>query len=683
MNILSSQTAQILFFASLATFSVGAIFSLCSGKKEAATRIGSSLLAALGSLLGFFSGLYFLISGEVFKFSLPASFPGFSLAFNIDRLSAFFIALIGLISFLASIYALGYLKHYKDKYKLHWLGFFYNAFIASLFLVSAADNMLFFLVAWEIMSITSYFLVIFEKKNEETVKAGFIYFLMAHIGTAFILVAFLLLYRYTGLYNFSDIASLAGQIPSLVLAAIFIFSLIGFGCKAGIIPLHIWLPEAHPAAPSHVSAIMSGVMIKLGIYMMFRLFVDVFPQLPLWYGTVILIVGAVSSLLGVLYALAEHDIKRLLAYHSIENIGIILLGLGTGMIFLSLGLKSLAAVALVASLFHTLNHAIFKALLFLGAGSIISATHTRNMEEYGGLIKRMPQTALFFLIGSLAISAMPPFNGFFSEWLCFQSLFTGATLGGFKLSLMFLVAAGFLVFTSALAAACFVKAFGISFLARPRSEEAEHAKESGSSMLISMGILALLTLVFGVFAGTVSNLLAKVALSFRSLAGAESASIFNSRSLSVFQGWASVSPALIFSGLVLSVVLTFAVIYLVSSKNKTKIARTWDCGHDLQPRGEITATGFSRSIITIFKGVLKPTKQTSVEYRDEEMRYFPRNQSVDIGRDDIYDRYLYGPIKKIIHWASKSTKEIQSGNVNAYIAYIFVGLIILLLIVFR
>ncbi|MFA7662774.1 MAG: proton-conducting transporter membrane subunit, partial [Patescibacteria group bacterium] len=628
------------------------------------------------------SSLYFLISGEIFKLSLALSLPGFNLVFNIDRLSAFFILLAALISLLASIYAFDYLKHYEGKYNLGWLGFFYNIFIFSLFLVPAADNILFFLVVWELMSIASYFLVIFEKDKPENIKAGFIYFLMTHVGTAFILIAFLLLNKYTGLSDFSAISAVAGQIPASILVLIFITSLLGFGMKAGIIPLHIWLPEAHPAAPSHVSAIMSGVMIKMGIYMLFRLFVDVLPNLPLWMGVVVLILGAASALLGVLNALAEHDIKRLLAYHSIENIGIILLGLGSGLIFITLGLKGLAAVALVASLFHVINHGIFKALLFLGAGSVINATHTRNMEEYGGLIKRMPQTALYFLIGSLAISALPPFNGFFSEWLCFQSLFAGINLGG-SLSLLFLISAGFLVLTSALAAACFVKAFGISFLARPRSEEAEHAKEVGSSMLFGMGFLAGLTLIFGIFSGTISNLLLKTTIGLKNLSGASIDSIFNFNNLRVASDWSVVSAPVIFGGLLLALLITIGAVYLISRKNKVQSGRTWDCGNDLKPRMEITATGFSRSIVTIFQGVLKPTRQTTVEYHDDEMRYFPKRQSVDLGRHDSYQQHFYAPLKKISYWLSEVTKKIQNGNVNAYILYVFLTLIVLLLITLR
>src|SRR3989344_5882219 len=319
------------------------------------------------------------------------------------------------------------------------------------------------------MSIASYFLVVYDRNDPANIKAGSLYLVMTYVGTAFIILAFLFLYKYTGSFDFSAIASGIALVPQSVKNAIFIFALIGFGIKAGIIPLHIWLPAAHPAAPSHVSALMSGVMIKTGIYMMMRLFLDILQPVPLWWGETVLVIGAVSSLLGVLYALTEHDIKRLLAYHSIENIGIILLGLGSALTFSSLGMPSLALLGIVAALFHTVNHAVFKSLLFLGAGAVINETHTRNMEEYGGLIRYMPQTAFFFLVGSMAISAIPPFNGFFSEWLTFQSLFEGIRILDTSVRWIFILAAGVLAFTGGFAAACFVKAFGVTFLARPRS----------------------------------------------------------------------------------------------------------------------------------------------------------------------------------------------------------------------
>ena len=369
-------------------------------------------------------------------------------------------------------------------------------------LVVTAQHALFFLLVWEIMSLTSYFLVIYERHEEENIKAGTLYFIMTHVGTAFILFAFLLLYRATGSFDFGAIGKGMAAASPFVRNAVFIFALIGFGAKAGIIPFHIWLPAAHPAAPSHVSALMSGVMIKTGIYMLARICWDMLPgPPPLWWGLLILIIGSISSLLGVLYALSEHDLKRLLAYHSIENIGIILLGLGSSLVFLSAGMKTLALLGLIAALYHTLNHATFKALLFLGAGAVIAETHTRNIEGYGGLIRVMPQTAFFFLVGSLAISALPPFNGFFSEWMTFQSLFLGVNSFNLATKMIFIAAIGALAFTGGLAAACFVKAFGVTFLARPRSEAATHAKESPLPLRIGMAALALLTLILGVFAG--------------------------------------------------------------------------------------------------------------------------------------------------------------------------------------
>ncbi len=418
--------SQTFLFLVLSTFAAGAFGALLFGRNDRRADLWGNGFAIAGSLLGLvFSGAV-LITGIGPAFAIPTSFPLLSLSVRVDRLAAFFVLLISCIALFCSIYALGYVNHYYKKYNLGVLGFFYNMFIASMILVVTAGHALFFLIVWEIMSLTSYFLVIYERHEEKNIKAGTLYFIMTHVGTAFIMLSFLLAYLATGSFDFGAIRSGIAAASPFVRNAIFISALIGFGAKAGIIPFHIWLPGAHPAAPSHVSALMSGVMIKTGIYMLARMCWDILPGAPpLWWGLLIVIIGSISSLLGVLYALSEHDLKRLLAYHSIENIGIILLGLGSSLVFLSAGMKAFASLGLIAALYHTLNHATFKALLFLGAGSVIAETHTRNIERYGGLIKVMPQTAFFFLIGSMAISALPPFNGFFSEWVTFQSLFLG------------------------------------------------------------------------------------------------------------------------------------------------------------------------------------------------------------------------------------------------------------------
>ncbi|MFA5359261.1 MAG: proton-conducting transporter membrane subunit [Patescibacteria group bacterium] len=506
---------------------------------------------------------------------------------------------------------------------------------------------------------------------------------MTYIGTTFIVLAFLLFFKYTGSFDFATVKFNVALIPLPIKNAIFIFALVGLGTKASIIPFHIWLPAAHPAAPSHVSALMSGVMIKTGIYMIIRLFLDVLQPIPAWWGLTVLALGSISALLGVLYALTEHDIKRLLAYHSIENIGIILLGLGSALTFYSLGMPSLALLGLAAALFHTLNHAIFKSLLFLSAGSVINEMHTGNMEEYGGLIKYMPQTAMFFLIGSIAISALPPFNGFFSEWLTFQTIFQGIARLHSSSQWIFVVAAGSLAITGGLALACFVKAFGTTFLARPRSAEVAHAKESALSMRISMGTLALLSLLFGIFSGPVTILLEKISKSFTIFQNVTSlVSVSSRQSFNVGNGFASVSAPVLFGFLVIAIFLTtFIVRYLVNKNQKVTIGGTWDCGTDLTPRMEITATGFARSIILIFKNVLKPSIQHEIEYRDDESRYLPKSREVTLSVGNIYHSYFYRPMQTMIHELSLRAKNIQSGNINAYISYIFIALAIALFLV--
>jgi hydrogenase-4 component B len=453
--------------------------------------------------------------------------------------------------------------------------------------------------------------------------------------------------------------------------------LIGFGTKAGIIPFHIWLPVAHPAAPSHISALMSGVMIKTGIYMMMRIFLDLLTPIPLWWGLTVLAAGAVSSLLGVLYALTEHDIKRLLANHSIENIGIILLGLGASLTFSSLGMPALALLGFVAALFHTLNHAIFKSLLFLCAGAVISQMHTRNMEEYGGLIKYMPQTALFFLVGSMAISALPPFNGFFSEWLTFQALFQGIAALDFSARWVFILAAGALALTGGLALACFVKAFGAIFLARPRSAEVAHAVEAPWPLRASMGALAALSLACGIFSGPLTKGIEAIGRNFGVFRNAAPfASFASGTGIAVGGDFASVSgPAFaIFFAVILALVM-YITRRVVHARQKVTVGATWDCGTDLGPRMEITATGFARSLILIFQGVLKSSLQHTIEYHDAESRYLPRSRTVVLTVRDVYHTHLYQPLRAFIMGASARIKNIQSGNINAYILYIFLALV--------
>ena len=359
-------------------------------------------------------------------------------------------------------------------------------------LVVASFSMFSFLFFWEIMALSSFLLVMVEYEKKETQKAGIFYFVMTHLSTLFLLFAFLYIYTVTGTFDMTQIRA-----DPIVTSVAFAFLFLGFGIKAGIIPFHKWLPYAHPASPSNISALMSGVMIKVAIYGLVR-FVLLLP-IQTWWGILILTAGTTSAVLGVIYALKEHDIKRLLAYHSIENIGIILIGIGLYVVFSVAGLQTIAFLALAGALFHTLNHAIFKSLLFMTSGSIVNVTGTRNIEEMGGLIKRMPKTAVLFLIGAVSISALPPFNGFVSELMIFQAFFQSAALANPFLELILIASLAVFALTSALAAACFVKAFGITFLALPRSEEAKEAKESPTLMIVGPAILAGLCVALGVF----------------------------------------------------------------------------------------------------------------------------------------------------------------------------------------
>lgn len=665
----------------ISLFAIGAIGSLCAGKDDKLANGWSGLFAILGSLWGIlFSGTLLLTGQGVAFHVVQQSFPLLALTFSIDQLAAFFLFTISLIALFCSIYGTGYLKHFYQKYNIGSFGFFYHLFILGMLLVVTVSNGLFFLVVWEIMSIASYVLVVFDRHDKNNVKAGFVYLVMTHIGTAFIITALLLLYRSTGSFDFAAIRSAAELIPLSVKNAVFVLAMIGFGTKAGIIPFHIWLPSAHPAAPSHVSGLMSGVMIKTGVFMMIRLFLDLLQPVPMWWGLAVLVIGSISAVLGVLYALTEHDIKRLLAYHSIENIGIILLGVGSALTFSSLGLMSLALLGLSAALFHVLNHATFKSLLFLSAGSVIHQTHTRNMEEYGGLIKRMPQTAAFFLIGSMAISALPPFNGFFSEWMTFQALFQGIIQLSVAGRSIFIVAAGALALTGGLALACFVKAFASTFLARPRSAEAAHAKESAPSLLFGMGALSAICLLLGIVSGSLVFLLERVGNNLSAFQ--HTPSLFSSVSgstLALSDGFASVSAPALFLLLAFGILLSWLVFtFAVNKKQKMSRGATWDCGTDLTERMEITATGFARSIVLIFEGVLRPSIQREVKYFDAKSRYLPKSVKVRSDIHNVYEQYFYRPLYRLIGATAARVKKIQSGNVNVYILYIFLAFIVLL-----
>lgn len=670
--------SEYIFEASIGLYILGAIIAVLLGSRMRACTILSYGCSAAASLLGIGTALYVLL-GSPLTITLPGLIPMAGLSLFIDGLSAFFIIVISLATFAVSIYSIGYTREYYGRKSISLLCFLYNFFILSMILVVSANNAIMFLIVWELMSLCSYFLVIFEHESVESRRAGFIYILMTHAGTAFIILSFLISGSAAGSFSFDSFRTAGPDMLPWMRDAAFLLALIGFGTKAGIVPLHIWLPYAHPAAPSNVSALMSGVMIKTAIYGLIRVSFDFLGANVFWWGMLILIIASVSALLGVMYALMEHDMKRLLAFHSVENIGIILIGVGMSVIFMSADMPKLAAFSLIAGLYHLINHAVFKALLFMGAGSLIYSAHTKNIEEMGGLLRRMPWTGLFFLIGSISISALPPFNGFVSEWLTFQSQLLGINLTDNIAKITVLFSGAALALTSALAAACFVKAFGISFLALPRSRHAEHAKEVPLSMLAGMGILALLCIVLGVLPVYVMPFLDTVTTSLVGTSILKDVT-FN-LSLATFNPAAgSFSTTWILLLLLVFLPLPFMLALLIGGRTGTRTYETWGCGQPVSTaRNEYTATAFSKPIRMWFGNIYRPHREIQTTYTGSP--YFKKGIIFDTQVEPIFEKYFYGPVTWLVLAVSRIMRIIQTGYIQTYLLYILITLVIALIYV--
>jgi hydrogenase-4 component B len=671
-----SDLAPSLLAGALGAFAGGAVAATLASRSSAA-RQATHLLAAAGGLATAAAGCLGLWGTPVraqVSWLLPP--PGAEVA--MDGLSGFFLILVGGVAVPVSIYAIGYTK--GRRHGLAALGAAYNAFLGAMVLVVLAANVLTFLVAWELMALASYLLVMSDTEERGVTQAGWVYALVTHAGLACLIAGMLLLAGATGSDRFADWPGSAAGLAPETRMLVFLLLALGFGSKAGLVPLHVWLPLAHPAAPSHVSALMSGVMIKLGVYGLLRTGFDWLGAGPAWWGVVLLLAGGASALLGVLYALVEHDLKRLLAYHSVENVGIILLGLGAGLVFRATGFEALALLGVVAALYHTLNHAVFKALLFLGAGAVLHATGTRNMEAMGGLIKRMPWTAACFLVGAAAISALPPLNGFVSEWLTFQALLQSFQVREPGLNLVFLLGLAALALTGGLAAACFVKAFGISFLALPRSDAAARAHEVDWSLRGGMVTLAAGCVALGLFAPWVlTGLLRAVP----GLGPATAPALGDGWTVSVGAGFASVSPLVVAALLGAAAVLVLLGLRLGGARWDRRSYETWGCGRSLQTaRMEYTATAFSQPFKRVFAILYRPVKQLDIEFHPES-RFFVRTIRYEQPTRSVIEEWLYLPLLARTRRLARTVERIQSGSANLYLAYIFVTLLALLLGVLR
>lgn len=670
----------VLLLLIFAGYAAGLLLPLCIPSKPRVQNVLAHGLAGVAGSGGIALGIAGLLAPEPFTMALPSTLPLLTFAIRLDPLASFFVLTISLVSLAASIFALGYVTEFYGRASISLLGSLFNGYLLSMTLVVLADNGFFFLLVWELMSLFSYFLVVTEHEKTDVRYAGLFYLIMTHVGTAFIILTFLFLFQEGGSFSFEAFRHPEQPLPDSMKTLVFLMALIGFGTKAGIVPLHVWLPYAHPAAPSHISALMSGVMIKTAIYALIRVYFDFFGgHFPWWWGFVVLVIGAFSALLGVMYALMEHDLKSLLAYHSVENIGIILLGIGAGMIFHSYGLEELAALGLIAGLYHTINHAVFKALLFLGAGSLLYATHTRNMEEYGGLLRRMPWTGAFFLIGAVSIAALPPTNGFVSEWLVFQSLFLSYQMPSLLMKLMLPIAAAMLALTGVLALTCFAKAFGISFLALPRSSHAKHAEEVPWSMRIGMGFLATVCIVLGLAPMIVVPLIDRVTASMTGTSVADK--------MLALDGWALAPVNVEFSSLsspVLGLVLAgtaalgLAIVALHGSRG-FRYGKTWGCGINLSPRMEYSATGFVQPIKRVFSTIYQPTVKLETEFLAES-RYFAKRRRFEFRIEPMFQKYLYDPVITFMSGLADRLRIVQGGSLHLYLAYMFVTLVVLLLV---
>jgi hydrogenase-4 component B len=662
----------MLIAAALLAFPVLSVVGILFGRRDWTHSIVYSgcFVASLGLLS---AGLEHL-GGHATAPSLvlPFGLPWMKAHFRVDNLSALFLLIVNLSAAAASVFAVGYSAHLPERRRVTP---FYPMFLFGMNAVLVADDAFVFLVAWEFMSLASWLMVLADHERPENRKAALVYLAMAAFGTFCLLPAFGLLAGPGGDFTFAalrmkDVGGITGFLVVLL-------ALLGAGSKAGLVPLHAWLPLAHPAAPSHVSALMSGVMTKVALYALVRLLFDLHGEVEWQWGAVIMVVGGVTAVMGVLYAVTQDDLKKLLAYSTVENVGVVVIGLGLALAFKADGEKSLAALALVAGLYHMLNHSVFKTLLFLGAGAVISATGERSLGALGGLLKRMPWTGAVFLVGAGAIAALPPLNGFVSEWLILQSLFKGPSLPHWAMKFGVPVVCAFLALAAALAAACFVRAYGIAFLGRPRSAAAAQAVEVTFGMRMAMAALAALCVILGIIPVTVTDALSHVVEPLTGIAFAVSADL----------GWPWLSPVSATRGsysatvlVMIGTVLIGVSVVLMHRLGTTAIRRAdaWDCGTPGDdPATQYTGQSFAQPLRRAFGHTIFGARET-VEMPE------PGDDSPARHRVHMVDpvwQYLYVGIMRVVDAIADQVNRLQFLTVRRYLLMMFLTLVFLLLVV--
>ena len=641
-------------------------------------RLSVFVLLGLSGVFAVLAGVSVLMNNEILVDQIHLGLPWLPWHVRFDGLSGFFFLIIGIAVIAVSLYGPGYTKAYQEnQHPFATLGLFTGLFVAGMLMVLLADDAFFFMIAWELMSVASYFLVAFQHEHAENRRAAFLYLLMAEVGALAIILAFGVLASFADGLTFDALR--AAKLSSNWESIAFGLALLGFGMKAGLVPLHIWLPEAHPVAPSHISALMSGVMLKVAFYGLIRFCYDLIGTVHWEWGVVLLVIGTVSALGGILYAMMQPNLKRLLAYSSVENVGIMVMVLGLSMIFMANNHPQLAALGLLAALFHAFNHALFKNLLFLGAGIIHHQTHELDIDMLGGLIKKMPHTSLLFLVGCMSISSLPLFNGFVSEWMAFQTALQVDVLDNGVLRSLIPVSAAALALTAALAASCFIKVFGLVFLGVPRSHNSEKAHEiTDKGMLAGPTLLAGLCFLFGIFPGVIINLLNGVA---KQLLGE---TLPNDTAMSwlwlapVSADKASYSPPLVLVGVLIATLFTFWTLRRNPETKTMRRADTWDCGFGgLTPKMQYTSSAFTMPFRRIFANVWLIDEQI-----DKDMQgAMDLNVSAIHYRLQVQDHSwprLYEPIAQSVNTLAKQVGRIQTGNIRTYLGYSFVTLLLML-----
>src|SRR6185312_10824933 len=599
---------------------------------------------------------------------LPLGIPWLGARFRLDALSAFFLAVVAVGAAAASLFALGYGRHEAAPRRVLP---FYPAFLAGMCIVVLADDAFTFLVSWEFMSLSSWALVMAHQRVPDNVRAGYVYLIMASFGTLALLLMFGLFAGPEGSYAFADMRE--AQLSSGVAAGVLVLALIGAGSKAGLVPLHVWLPLAHPAAPSHVSALMSGVMTKVAIYGFIRVVFDLLGQPSWWASAIVLSLGGITAAMGILYAMMEKDLKRLLAYSTIENVGVIFASLGLASAFQANGLKLLAALAFAAALFHVLNHSFFKSLLFFGAGAVLTATGERDMEKLGGLIHRMPLTSFVVLVGCVAISALPPFNGFVSEWLMFQAVLQSPELPQWALKITVPAVGALLALAAALAAACFVKAYGVTFLGRPRGVAAETAEEVDLYSLSAMYILAALCLLAGILPGLVIDVFSPITLQI----------LGGRMPLQINEPWLSIAPIAesrsSYNGLLVMLFITVsassAVVFIHRFASRAlRRGPAWGCGFsDPTPAAQYSGGSFAQPIRRVF-GTLVFHARDHVEMpAPGDIR--PARLRIEL--HDLIWEGMYEPIAGVVGFSADKLNRLQFLTIRRYLSLVFATLVTL------